>query len=1110
MGQKDRGRVRASLRLGMLAFAIVLSGCAASPTRSGHDPMVAGFERPPQEARPRIWWHWLNGNISVDGAKRDLEWMHRVGIGGVQVFEGALDTPRVVERPLVWMTPEWREALRGSVETAAKLGLEVQIASSPGWSITGAPFVAPDDAMKKLVWSRLEVTGGASDIHLPALPRSPGPFQDVEMYAAPGTPAEAHDVAVLAFPASEPAPIPVRISTGVGSMASIASLGDGRFGDTLDLPFDPATAEAQLRFDFGKPVKLSTVTIGLIAVVGFGAPPAPDAVVEVSEDGSRYREVARLPHSRAQARAATFDPVGVRYARIRLIGQPGAAGSPPVGPGVVGRPAGPAPSVYRVSEARFGDVGQVHRWIEKAGFAAASDYYALPTPASADVSAVEPQAVVDLTGRLRADGSLDWTPPPGRWAILRMGYTLTGKRNNPAPAEATGLEVDKLDPEAVGRYIDRYLDLYRDAVGPELLGSTGINGVLSDSIESGNQNWTPRMKEAFQRLRGYDPTPWLPVLTGVVVGSAEESDRFLYDYRATISDLLTEAHYGVIAAKLHARGMRYYSEALEDGRPQLGDDLSIRAQADVPMGAMWWAPAGSPPRTTLIADVQGAASVASIYGKRYVGAESLTAYGKPWGFAPADLKATADLEFALGINRIIIHTSAHQPFESRRPGFALATLLGQYLTRNETWADMAPAFLDYLARSSWLMQQGTHAADIAYFIGEEAPVTGLYRDKPFDALPSGYGFDFVGPHGLENAISVDGEGRLLSEGGVRYRLLVLGGTSTKMTRRTLDRLIALVESGATVVGARPEGSPSLADDPEAWSVAADRLWGPGSRGSLGKGQIFTELGDALSALKLDKDWRIAGGADASTLAVRHRTAAEAEIWFVSNRGAEAFNDTLSFRIAGRKPEFWDAVSGERSDAPFRVENGRTLVPVALGTSGSTFIVFREPTNATAYVPPPAEESELARLDAGWTLTLGEREVAGALASWTELPDPEDRYFSGVGIYRRTIKIPKNWIEGSRHIRLDLGTIGDVAEIRINGTVAGTVWTAPYALDVRPLLRPGQNRVEVHVANLWVNRLIGDAQPGAAKRAEVYGPTYRADAPLRPSGLLGPVRIIGVK
>lgn len=931
------------------------------------------------------------------------------------------------------------------------------------------------------------------------------------MYAAPGTPEAAHDIAILAFPASAAAPVPARATTGDGVSLDIAALSDGQFGKTFDLPFVPATAEAELGYDFGIPVRLSSVTVGLIAVVGFGAPPAPDAVVEVSEDGNQYREVARLPHSRAQARSATFDPVTVRHARIRFVGDPTASSTPPTAPGVVGRPVGPAtPKVYRISEASFGSIGQVHRWIEKAGFAAASDYYAIPTPDSASTSAVEPETVIDLTGRLRPDGLLDWTPPEGRWTILRMGYSLTGKRNNPAPPEATGLEVDKLDPGAVGNYIDRYLDLYKQAVGSQLLGRVGINGVLSDSIEAGNQNWTPRMKEAFQRLRGYDPTLWLPVLTGVLIGSADESDRFLYDYRATISDLLTEAHYGTIATKLHARGMRYYSEALEDGRPQLGEDLSIRAQADVPMAAMWWAPAGSPPRTTLIADVQGAASVASIYGKKYVGAESLTAYGKPWGFAPADLKATADLEFALGINRVIIHTSAHQPFDARRPGFALATLLGQYLTRNETWAEMAPAFLQYLARSSWLMQRGRHAADIAYFIGEEAPVTGLYGDKPFDALPFGYGFDFVGGHGLKNAISVDGEGRLLSQGGVRYRVLVLGGASRKMTRRTLDRLIELVEAGATVVGARPEGSPSLADDRESWSVAADRLWGPGTHRRLGKGQIFTELGEALTALKLDKDWRVAGGSDPSSLAVRHRTASEAEIWFVSNRGAGAFKDTLSFRIAGRKPEFWDAMSGERTDAPFRVEDGRTLVPVALGTSGSTFIVFREPTNATAYAPPPAEETELGRLDAGWALTLGEREVAGSLESWTELPDPEDRYFSGVGIYRRTIEVPKRWIEENQRICLDLGKIGDVAEIRINGTVAGIVWTTPYALDVRPLLRPGQNHVEVRVANLWVNRLIGDAQPGATRHAEVYGPTYRADAPLRPSGLLGPVRILGIK
>lgn len=1091
-------RQRAPALTFLVAAMMAVSGCA-----TGSDPIAAGFARPPSEARPKTWWHWLNGNITAEGAKRDLEWMHRAGVGGVQIFEGSLGTPRVVDRPLVWMRPEWRAAIREAVKTAAQLGIDVQIASSPGWSITGAPFVAPEDAMKKLVWSRTTLDGGAMiGSMLPLPPSVAGPFQDVAR-PVPGGAEHYRDIAVLAFPAAEPDPRPVQASVAGNPMA-IDALIDGRFGEVIDVPYDPETGTETIQFDFGKPVLLSSLTVGLDAPVGFGAPPAPEVVGEVSADGVAYRGVARLPHNQAQVLTASFAPVTVRYARIRLVGNLRAGGMPPVAPGVASLPPRVPSPFYRVSEARFGSAPQVDRWVEKAGFAIVPSYYAIPTPASATLGAVPANRVLNLTDRLRPDGMLDWTPPPGRWTILRLGHSLTGKVNGPAPVEATGLEVDKLDAGAVGRYIDTYLDGYGEAVGTGYLGKVGITGILSDSIESGPQNWTPDMINQFRRLRGYDPVPWLPALTGVVIESAEASDKFLWDYRATIADLVAQAHYATIAARLHARDLVYFAEALEDRRPQLGDDLAIRAQADVPMGALWWAPAGEPPRTTLIADVQGAASVASIYGKHLVGAESLTAFGRPWGFAPSDLKAAADLEFALGVNQIMLHTSPHQPLE-RAPGFALSPLLGQSFSRHETWADMARGWTDYLARASWMMRQGRHAADILWFVGEDAPVTALYGDIAFDGAPAGYGFDFVGADGLQRALSVARDGTLVSQGGVRYRLLVLGGSSKRMTLATLTRLAELVEDGATIVGERPEASPSLADDSTRWSALADRLW---QAPPAGRGRVFNALDDALAALDLRPDWSVEG-TDQSALAVRHRQLDDGELWFVANRSAGPVTGALSLRIAGRQAEWWDAVSGERRPAAYRTDRGRTIVPFDLAQSGSAFLVFRKQTRQDHFAPLPEAREELARWDDGWTMTLGGQAPTALdrLQSWTDLSLAEQRYFSGTGSYRRTIDVPPEWLGGSGRVLIDLGQVGDVAEVLVNGSSAGIVWTAPQELDIGKLLKSGTNAIEVRVANLWVNRLIGDAQPGATKQATIYGEAYTADAPLRPSGLMGPVRLV---
>lgn len=346
--------------------------------------------------------------------------------------------------------------------------------------------------------------------------------------------------------------------------------------------------------------------------------------------------------------------------------------------------------------------------------------------------------------------------------------------------------MDKLDPSAVRTYAETYLGLYRDALGSDLA-AKGLNALLSDSIEAGAQNWTPALIDEFRRPRGYDPVPWFPALTGTVVESAERTDRFLWDYRRTISELLTQSHHTVLAAVAREHGLKYYPEALEGHRLQLGDDLAMRAAADVPMGAIWTTPRGQKPRQTFGADLQGAASVAHVHGKPLVAAETIHGIWGPLGFPPSDLK----------------------------PGMSLAPLLGQYFSRNETWGDMAAGWTDYLARSSFLLQQGRPVADIAYFAGEEAPITGLYGETPVD-VPSGRGFDFIDLGTLLEGTSVDADGVMVTKGGARYPLLVLGGSSRFMTFATLHRIRGLVDQGAAVVGSQPVGSPSLGDEKEAF------------------------------------------------------------------------------------------------------------------------------------------------------------------------------------------------------------------------------------------------------------------------------------------------------
>lgn len=1092
----------------MTALSLALSWSA----QAQDDPLLDGFRDPPQSARPQLWWHWMNGNIDSEGARLDLEWMQRIGIGGVHLFEAGMDTPTFVPQRRAYMSPAWQSALKASVETSDRLGLPLGIATSGGWSATGGPWVKPEDAMKKLVWSEMPITGGRRfSGKLPLPPSVAGPFQDVPLTTVqPGEkdgPSLYRDALVLAVPMAAPLPAPARITASAPlstpALSATALLNDGAYGPALTL--GAQEGKAWLLQTFARPQTIRSVTLGLPGPRGFGTPAPPLAILEASDDGQSFRKIADLAPSTSPVRSASFAPVTARWFRLTL--------SPDPAPGFMDKltyargalrppfPTGAAAS-YSLSEFALHAEARVNRAEEKAGYATLPDYDAAPTP---EAMGIAPGSVINLTDRLRPDGSLDWAPPPGRWRVLRMGWSLTGHRNGPAPEEATGLEVDKLSAPRMRAYIDHYLGLYQPVTGAH-----GIRSMLSDSIESGPQNWTEDLPRIFAERRGYDPTPWLPTLTGIIIGDTRRTDAFLWDWRRTIADLYAQAHYRTLAEAAHQAGLSYYAEALEDHRPQLGDDMAMRAAADVPMGAMWTLEPGAQPNPTYVADIKGAASVANLYAKQAVGAESLTAFGHPFAYAPADLKATADLEFALGVNRLLIHTSAHQPFADRAPGFALATFLGQYFTRNETWAEMADGWTHYLARTSFLLQQGHHAADIAYFIGEESPITALYGDHPVSDVPSGQDYDFVNPDALANRLSVK-DGLLATPEGQSYRLLYLGGTSERLTLATLRRLEMLLDQGAIIVGRRPIGSPSLADDLAQVQALIGRLWD----GPHDKGRLFPagDLAAALTALTIAPDWRWSGE---GKVALLHRSSDRGEIYFLSNRSGKAVDGTLCLRVTGRVPELWDADTGRIRAANYDMDTGATRIPLTLAKDDALFVILRRPTNQRSVHNAPPVARPIASLDKGWHLTFQPRpgaptgERGSNLTSWSLSADPAVRYYSGTGSYTNSLPLPKGWKAGKGRLILDLGQVADVAEILVNGQRAGVAWKAPYQLDVTRYLKPGPNAITVRVANLWVNRLIGDAQPDAKPQAFTTGPTYAANAPLRPSGLLGPVRLISIE
>jgi hypothetical protein len=555
-----------------------------------------GFRTPPNSAKPRVWWHWMNGNVTTEGITADLEWMKRVGIGGFQMFDGGFGVPQFVDRRLAWMTPEWQAALGHAGAEARRLGLEMAMAASGGWSETGGPWVKPEQAMKKVVWSETVVDGGRRlTVTLPKPPTNNGPFQTVGMAPsfempentslpgakprtptppappAPPDPTYYADTKVLAYrlPDAEVrmADRHPRVTSGAGDL-DLAAVTDGDLRSAVRIPYAGDGKPTWVQLEFAEPFRAHAFTFAAPpAVQFFGVTIPPAAEVQASEDGARWTTLPPLSDREDatagafMVRTVAFRPTAARYFRLVVA------------------PTRAAPAQFGVTELELHAAPRVHRWQEKAAFGTMLDVDSAATPAVPDAEAVPAADVVDLTSRMQPDGTLDWQAPAGRWAVLRLSTSLTGRKNHPASREATGYEVDKLSRAHVTAYAHAYADTVAGALGPAY--GTGLRYFLMDSWEAGLQNWTDDILAQFRTRRGYDATPYLPALTGRVVGSADASDRFLWDWRRTLADLLAENHYGAFAASTRARGV---GPALAALPRRAGRRVRSAMPADAPAG----------------------------------------------------------------------------------------------------------------------------------------------------------------------------------------------------------------------------------------------------------------------------------------------------------------------------------------------------------------------------------------------------------------------------------------------------------------------------------------------------------------------------------------------
>ncbi len=1061
------------------------------------------FASPPNSAKPRVWWHWMNGNISKEGIQKDLDWMQRVGIGGFQNFDASLFTPVVVPQKIVFMTPQWKDAFRFTTELANKKGLEMAIAGSPGWSVTGGPWVEPKDAMKKYVWTETKVEGNQNFSGKLAKPADViGKFQSAPIasesflggFIGP-QPTYYSDAMVIAYRLPDFdidfTKLNPKLTTSGGSF-TLNQLTDGSLGKTSFLPPMAVGEDMWLQYEFATPQTFKAFAVaGAIqsGMAEFQGVPL-NRSLKVSYDGINFREIAQLSGSIVPLNTVSISATKAKYWRLAFKTLPA---QPNIFATMAGSNEAPKLDGVNIAEFVLYNTDRIDQAEDKAGFTPWREDSKTNFTENADT--ISSENVFDITSKMAADGTINWVVPEGNWSIIRLGYSLTGRQNHPASPEATGLEVDKLDKEAVRKYINTYLDMYKDATGG-LMGAKGLQYMVLDSYEAGHMTWTKTLPAAFKSKRGYDITPWIPALTGRIVNNSEASEKFLWDFRKTIGELIAENHYDVIGEELHKRGMKRYTESHEDKRIYLADGMDVKRNSDIPMSAMWTPGSlagGADEETRSEGDIRESASVANIYGKPIVAAESMTSIGRPFQEHPERLKRTADLEFASGLNRFVIHTSVHQPLDDKKPGFSLGPF-GQYFTRHETWAEAGgKAWMEYLGRSSYLLQQGRNIADILYLYGENTNITWITRNK-LPNIPAGYEFDFVNSSALINVIEPK-NGQLIAKSGNVYKVLMLDETTNLMTLPVLKKIKTLVNAGIKVIGNRPEKSPSLKDNNTEFQAIVSEIWGSNKTTTFDKINIEPDI--------------IVSNTENKIL-YRHRQIAGAQdIYWLNNRSDSPTEAQISFRTSGKVPELWNAQTGKTERVSYQIKGGRTIIPLKFESWDAYFILFSEKATKNSLVKATQNETILTTLSSPWTVIFGNKNISMPnLNSWAENTDPDIKYFSGSAIYENSFNLNLP-IKGKAII--DLGEVKNIAEVVINDKIMGTIWKKPFKTDITSALKAGKNKIQIKVTNTWVNRLIGDAQPDVKQKTTFTTmPFYQANSPLMPSGLLSEVKINLVK
>lgn len=1056
--------------------------------RASAQPMLEQrFIDPPFEAHPWCFWYWMYGAVSEEGIKADLEAMKQVGLGGAYLMPiKSVESAPEYAGQAPQLSPEWWRLVGRSMEIADSLGLKLGMHICDGFALAGGPWITPAESMQKVVTADSIIDGGEVKGLILPVPEHFGDYYE--------------DIAVLAMPVKgrkiveRPKLTAGNINSGTSSKKSV----------NIDEKGVIRSSEpCWIQYEYPSPVTVNNVEIELSG----NNYQAHRLQVLAGDDGVNFREIKQLQPARhgwqntdAQSTHA-IPPTTARY--FRFVWTP--AGSEP---GSEDLDAAKWKPNLKIKNIVLSGEPKINQWEGKSGLvwrvAPETESNELP-----DELCVKSSEIIDLTDQMR-NGRLNASLPDGEWRIMRIGHTSTGHTNATGGA-GKGLEADKFSRAAVAKQVENWFGRVFENVNPEVAGNV-LKYMHVDSWECGSQNWSDNFASEFKRRRGYDLTTYLPLYAGVPIDDVKTSERVLRDIRATAAELVVDVFYDVLAYK--AKEYNCYLSAECVAPTMVSDGMMHYQKVDFPMGEFWFnSPTHDKPNDMLDAIHGG-----HIYGKNIIQAEGFTELRGTWDETPAMVKTLLDRNYALGINRMFYHVNAHNPYMDRKPGMTLDGI-GLFFQRDNTWwADGGKGLTDYMRRCQALLQYGVPVVDVAVFTGEEFPRRAVLPDRLVASLPGifgaerveserirmanigeplrtipvgvthsanmadpekwinpmrGYSYDSMNKDALLRLASVK-NGQIVFPGGATYKVLVLPLASQLMPDTALSpeisrKIMELKDAGVFV----PE-LPFTADD--------------------------------FSAQGIERDIIVP-----ENIAWTHRYSPHdsVDIYFLSNQEESPREFTASFRVNGRMPERWNPVSGLIDKSlEWECRNGRTDVRVNLAAAESAFIIFRQPTVLTSGNAPVKTESVIPLQVDEWNVEFknnGRIIKSPALFDWTEADSDSVRYYSGTATYTAEFEVPKSI--GENRVMLNLENLHDIATVNVNGRECGTVWTAPYCVDITEAVRAGKNTLVIDVTNTWANAILG-ADEGRAPFGGIWtnGKYRRKEKTLIPSGLKGPVTL----